>query len=223
MRDTLRPKNIPQSCSFMLPGNAIEKYSRKAWTIRTKKTPAKTQGGPQPIRRTSSGIPTAAVSDLDLRLDSTSLQRWWRWNHDLLIRSTESPAPALKLEKGLQIFLLPKIRPKGGGHIEFTIGNLPKIEITDPQLAAGPDQEVRIGHTGRIHTRRDHRFVDFLRLGLPFPHLVGDPLHHSYDLVAPAIAERQDHRHPLVVACQVDHMLEGPPNAERQAILITDR
>jgi hypothetical protein len=80
-----------------------------------------------------------AVNTLDLRFDSTGLQRRRRGVRDLFVGSTESPAPPLKLDEGLQIVLFSKIRPKSRGHVELAIGNLPKIKVADPQLATRPN------------------------------------------------------------------------------------
>src|SRR6478752_486351 len=43
-----------------------------------------------------------------------------------------------------------KIRPIAGHENQFAIGRLPKQKIRQPLLAAGPDDEVRIGYIGRV-------------------------------------------------------------------------
>src|SRR5437667_10336044 len=45
---------------------------------------------------------------------------------------------------------LAEIRPERLCHHEFSIGNLPEQEIADAQLAAGADEQIRVGHVLRI-------------------------------------------------------------------------
>ena len=86
---------------------------------------------------------------------------------ELFVRSAEpSPSP-LKVDEGLNIFLLPEIGPKGGGDVEFAIGDLPEIKIAHAHLPAGANQQIRIRHLRRIQLRGDRPLVD--RVGIEPP------------------------------------------------------
>jgi fibronectin-binding autotransporter adhesin len=50
------------------------------------------------------------------------------------------------------VHILPgKIRPQRVAEIEFAVGALPQHEIAQPYLAAGADDQLRVGDTGRVH------------------------------------------------------------------------
>src|SRR5215470_12940787 len=63
--------------------------------------------------------------------------------------SAIAPLAAVKLaERALQI-RLGEIRPKRVDEDELGIGGLPEEEIAEPLLAAGADDEIRVGHISR--------------------------------------------------------------------------
>src|SRR5579885_621501 len=61
----------------------------------------------------------------------------------------------------------PEIRPQRLGEDELGIGALPQQEIADALLAAGADQQVRVGQIGGEQVAGDRRLVDLLRGDLP--------------------------------------------------------
>ena len=89
----------------------MAKYSRNAATVTRIKNPAKSQEGAQPTRPINTGMATAAVVNLALRLASTCLHRKIIPCFYLLIGPAEAPSPPLVFDQSLEKFLFPNIRP----------------------------------------------------------------------------------------------------------------
>src|SRR5579883_2468235 len=57
-------------------------------------------------------------------------------------------------------FSAAKIRPECFRYINLRIGDLPKQEVADAQLAAGADQQIRIRQPGGVKVFADNFFID---------------------------------------------------------------
>ncbi len=77
------------------------------------------------------------------------------------------------------------------GHPQFGVADLPQQEVADPHLAGGADQQIGIGHAGRVEVVRDARFVDVFRRKLAPPNLFGDPADGVGHLRPAAVVDRQ--------------------------------
>ena len=64
----------------------------------------------------------------------------------LRLYPAETAVAALVVDNGLVQLFPVKIRPQGIAEIEFTVGTLPQQEVGKPQLAAGADDQFRIGN-----------------------------------------------------------------------------
>src|SRR6185295_1582971 len=61
------------------------------------------------------------------------------------IGAAETPAPVLEVMDRLVEVLSAKVRPECVGDPEFGVCGLPEEEVRDAKLAAGPNQQVRVG------------------------------------------------------------------------------
>jgi hypothetical protein len=83
-----------------------------------------------------------------------------------------------------------EVRPQDVGGPHLRVRDLPQQEVRDAQLAAGADEQVRIGMLGRVEPRRDGRLVD----PIGGHTLIDEPLHGVHDLRPAAVVERDGHR-----------------------------
>src|ERR687888_1721186 len=58
----------------------------------------------------------------------------------------EAPIAALVVGDGAIEVGGPEVRPERGRHPQLGVGDLPQQEVRDAHLAAGPDQQIRVGH-----------------------------------------------------------------------------
>src|SRR5512135_3807669 len=58
----------------------------------------------------------------------------------------EAPVPFLIIHDGPEEMFPAEIRPEDGRDPDLRVGDLPEQEIRDPELAAGADEEVRVGN-----------------------------------------------------------------------------
>ena len=92
-----------------------------------------------------------------------------------------------------------EVRPEDLREQKLRIGRLPQQEIGQPLLAARPDQQIRVGDTGRIERLSDRLFRDLLRQEFPALHLRGQPDSGPAQFVAGAVIQRHHQRHALVL------------------------
>ena len=59
--------------------------------------------------------------------------------------------------------VFPEVGPEGLGDVEFGVGRLPQQEVAQAVLAAGADQQVRVGHIGGIEAAGEAGRRRFLR------------------------------------------------------------
>ena len=60
---------------------------------------------------------------------------------------------------------LPEIRPEGIGHPDLRVGDLPEQEVAHAQLAARPDEEVRVGLARGVQELAEPLLVELAGLG----------------------------------------------------------
>ena len=76
---------------------------------------------------------------------------------------------------------------------------MPEEEVAHAHLAAGADEQVRVGHVLRVEMLRDDLLVDLRGFEFPLLHLGRDGADGLDDLRAPAIAEREREREAAVL------------------------
>src|SRR5205085_1446709 len=69
-----------------------------------------------------------------------------------------APAAGVVVE-GCAELLLAEVGPERVDEDELGVRELPQEEVRDPQLAGGPDQQIRVRHLGGAQKRREHRLV----------------------------------------------------------------
>src|SRR5262245_55180090 len=134
---TAAPRTIVSTRSPTRLGNAMVAYSLIPSTASAATTTPKSQVGHTRIRNSSVGIATAAVQSL---ARSTQSFPYGRFHH-----AAEAPLPVLKMGQCLEEVTFPKVGPQGLGEIDLGVCALPEEEVRDTHLAAGPNEEVRIG------------------------------------------------------------------------------
>src|SRR6185503_8499593 len=123
---------------------------------------------------------------------------------DLLRCSTEASLALLEIGERLEVLTLAEIRPQRVGDVDLGVGELPEEEVADAHLAAGPDEQVRIGDALGGEMVLDRAGVDLVGLELAAPHAARDGARRPRDLLAPAVAHRQDHGHAGVALGRLD-------------------
>src|SRR5204863_452176 len=119
-------------------------------------------------------------------------------------RSLAGPEPALarlELLQRLPECLAAEVRPQLVAEDQLRVRALPQQVVGDPQLAAGPDQNVRVVHLGRVEQGAEVVLSPALK-----------ELGGVEDLRAPAVVEGDEEPDPIVVRCQ----LLGPLHAFHQ-------
>jgi hypothetical protein len=92
-----------------------------------------------------------------------------------------------------------EVRPERRADVQLGVADLPQQVVAHPHLAGRPDEQVRVGHAGRVQVVRDHRLVDLLRPQPAVPHVPGDRPHGVDDLRPAAVVQGQHERQPGVV------------------------
>ena len=85
---------------------------------------------------------------------------------------------------------------------------MPEEEVAHAHLAAGADEQVRVGHVLRVEMLRDDLLVDLRGFELPLLHLGRDGADGLDDLRAPAIAEREREREAAVLGKSLLRLLQ---------------
>src|SRR5574342_11370 len=141
---------------------------------------------------------------------------------DLFIGPAETPAAALKLEKGLKVLRLAKVRPQRRRDVKLGVGDLPEKKIADAHLAARADEKIGIGNLLGGDASRDDFFIDVTHCQFTSANLTRDALHHGDDVVSAAVTQRQEHRHAPVLARDALDVLERRQDAGRQPASVAD-
>src|SRR5262249_1615232 len=93
---------------------------------------------------------------------------------------------------------------------------LPEEEVAEPHLPARADEEVGIGNPVRAEVLRDGAGGDLLRIELAPAHPTRDRARGAGDLLATAVADREDDRHPGVPLRRLDRRPQGLADCGRQ-------
>ena len=108
----------------------------------------------------------------------------------------------------------PEVRPEGVAGVELGVGGLPDEEVREALLAAGADDEVRVGQAGRVERAADRRLVDLGRrdaAGGKLPDRIDD-------LGPPGVVERDVEEQPLATGCRVERLADRRPRGVRQLV-----
>src|SRR5690606_5027385 len=69
----------------------------------------------------------------------------------LLVRhAAEAAPPAVVGLDGLDEVLLAEVRPERWRHVELGVGHLPEQKVGDAQVPAGADEQLGVGHVGKV-------------------------------------------------------------------------
>jgi hypothetical protein len=139
----------------------------------------------------------------------------------------------LKIEQGLQKLGAREIRPEGFGHINFGVGNLPEQKIADAHFAAGADEQVRIGQSGRVQVLGNHFLIDAGVGEAIVPHAIEDAIEGVDQLRAAAVIERYGELHARIArslshgafhigAHRSGQLVRPPDNQETDIIAMND-
>ena len=93
-----------------------------------------------------------------------------------------------------------EVGPHHGREHELGVGGLPEKEIAEPLLAAGSDQEIRIGNARGEQPRGEQRLVDVVGRDLARLDRLGEPPRRLDDFAPAAVVERHDERQRAIVA-----------------------
>src|SRR5205085_122577 len=184
---TNAPATMPNVRSIGSAGNAIAKYSVTPTSAALPTSHAKSDHGFQTMIQTSNGMATTAVANLVRSTQAFAL--------GLLAGAAETALPALEFVDRVEELPLAEVRPKRVRDVDLGVSDLPQEEVADAHLAAGTDQEIRVGDAGGAERRRDELLVDGLRRELAALHASGDRAHRVGQLLAAAVADGEDHRH----------------------------
>src|SRR5438067_1021272 len=113
---------------------------------------------------------------------------WFSW----LLNTPEAAMAAGVFFEGFEELRFAEIRPEGLGHDQFGVGNLPKQKIADSHLAAGSDEQVRIGHVLGVKVLGDDFLVDFGGIEFALPNLIGNPADGLDNFSASSVAEGEN-------------------------------
>ena len=78
--------------------------------------------------------------------------------------TAEAPAAVRVLGERSPELALSEVGPEGVDEDELGVGELPEEEVRDAELAGRPDEEIGLGHLGRVEARRDRVLVDVARV-----------------------------------------------------------
>ena len=115
--------------------------------------PGPARRSPRTISRT--GTSTAALIARSRITDATGRS------------ATEAAMAAGELEQGGVERVRTEVRPERVAGVELGVGRLPDQEVGEALLAAGPDDQVRVGQAGGVERAADRGLVDLGRPAMP--------------------------------------------------------
>src|SRR5213079_3372815 len=77
-------------------------------------------------------------------------------------QSAKATTALLIIGDRLQQMQAAKIRPQRIGHMDFRVGHLPEKKVRNSQLAAGSNQQIKLGQIARIKFLSDSDFIEFI-------------------------------------------------------------
>src|SRR3954469_16356105 len=178
-----------------MTGRSERIISAYSCSARIAATPAsaKSHQPPAHTTRRTSGRPTIVTSTREIRGGTTAPAGAGAALLVAALAAAEAaPAAGVVVESRAKL-VLAEVRPERVDEDELGVGELPQEEIGDPQLTGGANQEVWVGHLGRVQVRRECLLVDLA------------PGAHR------AVGSVDDLRAPAVVECN--------PEAERAVVL----
>jgi hypothetical protein len=93
--------------------------------------------------------------------------------------------------------------------VELGVGDLPEQEVGDPELVGGPDEQVDVGHVGRVQVPGDGPLVDAAGAAA-LADLGRQGLDGPGELVAAAVVQGHGQGHAGVAGGQVLGLLDAP-------------
>ena len=102
------------------------------------------------------------------------------------------------------------------------VGALPEQEVRYPELARGPDDEIRVRQPAGIERRRHRRLRDVRRPQAPLLHLARERPDRAGQLVAPAVVDGDREVEAAAVAGALLHRLHQPAQAGRHPVAHAD-
>src|SRR5438552_17432868 len=174
--------------------------SRAASALNVTTSSTKTQRGAASTIPTKSGMPTAAVSArLPSVPGSPGNAAAVTATTPPTSHPTEATLPAEEVGDRAIELRRTEVRPQRRGDPQLGVRDLPQEEVRDPHLAAGPDEQVRIGHAHGVERVVHVGLGDLLGLELAGAHLAGQRAEGVEQLVAAAVVEGQHQGQPGVV------------------------
>jgi hypothetical protein len=126
----------------------------------------------------------------------------------------EAPRAARVLEERVVERQRPEVGPQHVAEHELRVGTLPDEEVADPLLAAGPDQQVGVGHAGGVQGVRDGALVD--RLGRDAAR--GQPPERVDELRPARVVEGDVEEEPIAVGRARQRVLDRLARGRRQLL-----
>src|SRR5712691_1954939 len=131
---------------------------------------------------------------------------------------TEPARPALEIgERAIELERT-EVRPHGRGDPQLGVGDLPQEEVRYPHLAAGPDEQVRIGDPVGVERAAHVLLGDLRGAELARPHLLGERAKGVQQLLAPAVVERHHQVQPAIVLSRPDHPVDAAADDQRHPV-----
>src|SRR4029079_13530560 len=173
--------------------------SRYSFAASAATTHASTRSGRRGRKRIATSAAVASATPLTRRVIGSL-----RADDGSRADSAVSPVALLIREDRFDEVPTPEIGPQSICHVDLRIRDLPQQVIADAHFAAGADEEIRIGLTGRVEKTREPLFVE--NFGT---HTKLDGASRRIDdFGAAAVVERDVEQHPAAVACAFDRDIQ---------------
>src|SRR5215472_1749895 len=211
---TAAPSTSPTMRSRIRAGKASHRYSTSPSSATTTTRSPQAHAGPRKIRARSVGMAIAAVASLARSTSALPVL--------LLAGESETTLALLIVLERAEKLRFAEVRPQGVGHVELGIGDLPEEEVRDAHLAAGADEQVRIGKARGAEVGGHGRLVDGVRVQLAGAHGARDATRGLDDVLAAAVTDAQADRQSRVGAGQLDDALELASHRFGQAAGVAD-
>lgn len=115
-----------------------------------------------------------------------------------------------------------ELRPGLRRHPDFRVADLPKQEVADAHFACGADEQVRIGHAGRVERSRERGLVDRRGLKLPLRDQLRQRSRRVHQLGAGTVVDGQAQGQPAIPAAELHVSVDLAEHVGRQSFAATD-
>ena len=112
----------------------------------------------------------------------------------------------------------PKVGPQRVGHPDLRVRDLPQQEVAHPHLAAGANQQIGIGLSGRVQELREAPLIEVRRMD----GVLDGPPRRRDDLRPPAVVDGDVEQHAAVAASAFLPDVELAPDVGRQLVRASD-